>query len=85
MYKPIYSKRFEKQIRKFPQKEQIKIIEKISSILENPRLASIRIATIKPPVYRLRVGEYRVFFELNSQTNTMIVTDVERRTTQTYH
>ena len=84
MYKPVYSKRFEKQIRKFPEKEQIKIIEKIISCLENPRAIALRIVTTKPPIYRLRVGEYRVFFELDNQTNIIIVTEVERRTTQTY-
>lgn len=84
MYKPVYSKRFEKQIQKFPKKEQLKILEKIIKCLENPRQYSIKLFTTQPPVYRLRVGEYRVFFELHNQTQIMIVTDVERRTTQTY-
>lgn len=84
MYKPFYSKRFEKQIQKFPKKEQLKILEKIIKCLENPRQYSIKLSTTQPPVYRLRVGEYRVFFELDNQIQIMIVTDVERRTTQTY-
>ena len=83
MYKPVYSKRLEKQIRKFPKKEQLKILEKIAAILEDPRAASIKIVTTNPSIYRLRAGEYRVFFELGNQS-TMIITDVERRTTQTY-
>lgn len=75
MYSPTYSRRFEKEIKNFPKKEQIKILEKIESVLENPREISIKLETTKPAVYRLRAGEYRIFFGLD---------DVERRTTQTY-
>lgn len=84
MYSPLYNKRFEKQIQKFPKKEQIKILEKIIKCLENPRQHSIKLATTQPPIYRLRGGEYRIFFELDNQKQIMIITDVERRTTQTY-
>ena len=84
MYQPAYSKRFEKQIRKFPKKEQLKILQKIVGCLSNPKQYSIKLATTKPSVYRLRAGEYRVFFEVDNLTKTMIITDVERRTTQTY-
>lgn len=84
MYKPVYSKRFGKQIQKFPEKERKRIIEKIIDCLSNPLQYSIKLETTKPPVYRLRAGEYRVFFELDNLTKTIIVTNVERRTTQTY-
>ena len=84
MYSPTYSPRFEKAIKKFPKKEQVKIIEKIESVLENPRQFSIKLATTKPTVYRLRVGEYRVFFGLDDIERLMKIAKVERRTTQTY-
>lgn len=84
MYTPVYSKRFEKQIKKFPKKEQLRIMEKIISCLVNPLQNSIKLETTKPPIYRLRAGEYRVFFELDDPTKTVIVSDVKRRTTQTY-
>lgn len=84
MYQPFFTKRFEKQIKKFPQKEQLKILEKISVSISNPKLSGIKLESTKPPVYRLRAGEYRVFFELNDDSSIMKITDVERRTTQTY-
>ena len=84
MYRPVYTRRFEKEIKKFPKKEQIKILEKIESILEDPRQFSIKLETTKPAVYRLRAGEYRIFFGLDDTEKLMKIAKVERRTTQTY-
>lgn len=84
MYKRTYNKRFIKQLKDFPQKEQLKIINKISAILNDPRKNSIKLINTNPPVYRLRVGNYRVFFELDNVLKIMKITDVKRRTTQTY-
>lgn len=84
MYQSLFSKRFEKQIKKFPKQEQLKILEKISGAASNPRLSSTKLESTKPPVYRLRAGEYRIFLELNDENQIMKITDVKRRTTQTY-
>ena len=84
MYRPTYTRRFEKEIKKFPKKERIKIIEKIESILENPREFSIKLETTRPVVYRLRSGEYRIFFGLDDIEKIMKIIKVERRTTQIY-
>lgn len=81
MYRPVYTRNFEKEIKKFPKKEQIKILKKIESILDNPRQFSIKLETTNPAVYRLRAGEYRIFFGLNDKEKTMKIVKVERRTT----
>lgn len=85
MYTLAYSKRFEKQIHKIPSKYQLLIIKDIIKCSKNPQKDSIKLIDTKPPIYRLRVGDYRIFFELDNSSKTMIVTDVLRRTTQTYH
>ena len=84
MYQHLFTKRFEKQIKKFPKKEQLKILDKISATAPNPRLSSIKLESTNPSVYRLRAGEYRVFFEINDVSKIIKITDVKRRTTQTY-
>ena len=63
MYQPLFTKRFEKQIKKFPKKEQLKILDKISAATPNPRIISIKLESTNPPVYRLRAGEYRIFLK----------------------
>ena len=75
---------FIESIYKFPKKEQVGILEKIESILENPRKFSIKLETTQPTVYRLRAGEYRIFFGLDDREKIMKIAKVERRTTQTY-
>lgn len=85
MYRPIYSHRFEKELKKFPKKEQVKIIEKIESSLENPRKLSIKLEATNPAVYRLRDGEYRIFFGLDDEEKIMKIARVERRTSRTYN
>lgn len=84
MFTPLYSKRFLKQIKKFPKKQQLKILDKISAITSDPRKFTIKLESTNPPVYKLRVSEYRVFFELNNEKKIMKITNTERRTTQTY-
>ena len=85
MYQPLFTKHFEKQLKKLPQKEQRNILEKISQCLNNPRAQSIKLETTYPSIYRLRIGEYRVFFSLNNETKIIEITDVIRRTSQTYN
>lgn len=84
MYKLVYSKHFEKQIKTFPQKEQVKIFRKIVECQKDPRRLSKKLATSKPPLYRIRAGEYRIFFELDNSKEIIIITGVKRRATQTY-
>ncbi len=84
MYQASFTKRFKKQILKFPKKEQIKIVAKIEASLTNPRQSATKLEDTAPTIYRIRVGEYRIFFEINDTTQIMEITDVKRRTTQTY-
>lgn len=84
MYQAGFTKRFKKQILKFPKREQLKILAKIEAALTNPRLSAIKLEDTSPPIYRMRSGEYRIFFEIDELKQIMEITDVKRRTTQTY-
>ena len=84
MYKPLYTRGFEKEIKKFPKREQDKILAKMESIVDDPRKYATKLETTKPPIYKLRVGEYRVFFGIDSINKTIDIIHTERRTTQTY-
>lgn len=84
IYKASFTKRFKKQILKLPKKEQIKILAKIEAALNNPRQSAIKLEDTSPPIYRIRTGEYRIFFQINNLQQIMEITDVKLRTTQTY-
>ncbi len=86
MFKLTYSPRAQKSIRKFPSDYQRLILSKTKVLMENPRPRGFdKIAAKTPPLYRIRVGDYRVFYFINEENLEVIIVDVKRRTTQTYH
>lgn len=85
MYSLIYSPRAQKSLKKFPKEYQRLILNKIVILAENPRpRGHDKIAARIPPLYRIRVGDYRVFYFINDKEKSVIVVDFVRRTTQTY-
>lgn len=85
MYNLIYSPRAQKSIRKFPKDYQELILKKTPTLKENPRPRGYdKIAVRKPPLYRIRIGDYRVFYFIDDDIKEVIIVDIERRTTQTY-
>ena len=85
MHKLTYSPRAQKALKKFPKKYQLLVARKIVQLESNPKPRGYdKIAAKSPPVYRIRVGDYRVFYFIEEDTKDVIVVDIKRRTTQTY-
>ena len=84
MYSLIYSPRSQKSLRKFPKEYQSLILRKLASLKDNPKPRGYdKIAARIPPLYRICIGDYRVFYFINEEIKEVIVADVKRRTTQT--
>lgn len=72
-----------RQLRSFPSSIQPKILDAISvRLVEKPFLADGKHIKKLTDGYRLRVGDYRVFYYIESQAVT--ITSVVRRTSTTY-
>lgn len=85
MYNLAYSPRAQKALRRFPADYQRLILSKLPALKENPRPRGYdKIAAKKPPLYRIRIGAYRIFYFIGEETKSITIVDVERRTTQTY-
>ncbi|OGY28167.1 MAG: hypothetical protein A3F33_00720 [Candidatus Woykebacteria bacterium RIFCSPHIGHO2_12_FULL_43_10] len=85
MYSLSYSPRAQKAIRKFPKEYQKLILKKLEILTETPKPRGFdKIASQDPPIYRIRVGDYRVFYFIDDLEKLVIVVDIVRRTTQTY-
>ncbi len=85
MYSLIYSPKAQKALRKFPREYQSLILKKLSSLKDNPKPRGYdKITSRTPPLYRIRVGDYRVFYFIDEEVKDIIIVDVKRRTTQTY-
>lgn len=81
MYKIIYAKTFEKDIKKLDKAIIKRIFDKISEATKNPKI-------LKPLKYspknlqkltKLRVGDWRILFWLDHKTKTITLYTVEHR------
>jgi len=60
-----------KDLSKIDKKEASKILDKIESLQHFPQVANIKRLTNFVPPYRLRVGNYRILFELEEESITV--------------
>ena len=69
-YKVIFTKSVKKDFRKIPKLEVLKILNDIAYLAKNPRSAKPK--KLKgEKLYRLRVGNYRVIYDI--QDNLMLI------------
>ena len=73
-----------KDIKKFPPKDVRRILGAIETLPTNPYAGDIQKMTGEDDVWRRRVGEYRVFFEIITKAKILHVFRVERRTSKIY-
>ena len=67
-----------------PQRDYERIERAVDSLLENPRpRGSIKLQAAAP-LWRVRVGDYRVIYAVFDRERLVKIVDVARRTTQTY-
>ena len=80
-YKIEIVKSLEKRLRRFPKKDKTKIIEKIDSLSENPRPKDSKKlqGNKKPPLYRIRLGIYRIVYTVKDDVLLVLVVDVGHR------
>lgn len=86
MFNLIYSPKAKKSLKKIPPDYQKLILKKTPILKENPKPRGFdKIAAKNPPLYRIRIGDYRVFYFIDEEIKTVIIVDVIRRTSQTYN
>ncbi|AWK41735.1 type II toxin-antitoxin system RelE/ParE family toxin [Photorhabdus laumondii subsp. laumondii] len=86
MVKVIWSKAAIKQLTRIDTRYQKTIKQKVSSLTDFPLVAlDIRKLSGFDNRYRLRVGDYRVLFELlDGEPNILEIQEIRRRQTKTY-
>ena len=73
-----------KNLKKIPSKDQARILEALREIAENPFSGDIEKIAGEAHVWRRRVGNYRILFELEMKEKLVMVHDITRRTSATY-
>ena len=80
MYSVITTKSFSKAIGKLPANWQKRIVAKIKEIAMNPYAPNNNLTKLQGRnAYRLRVGDYRVIYELHDDRFVMLVLEVGPR------
>jgi mRNA interferase RelE/StbE len=69
----------EKQLRKAPKRDREPLANAITSLSTNPRPRGIRKLSGYDDVYRLRVGRYRVLYEIADQRLVVLVLKLGHR------
>lgn len=84
MWTVIVAKAAQKQLAKFPAKDQDKIAAAIRTMAEDPFSGDILKLEGQNNRWRRRVGSYRIFFTVDTRSRVVAVSAVVRRTSTTY-
>lgn len=72
----------EKQLSRIPEKFQVRIINAMRTLRDNPRPHGC--VKLDQSLYRIRVGQYRVIYALFDEELIILVVKVARRSEATY-
>ena len=75
--------RAQKQLASLPRKTQIAVSAAIDHLKDNPRPVGYR-RLIAKGLFRVRVGGYRVIYDINDDSRLVTVVKVSRRREDTY-
>lgn len=80
-YEVIYLAPAEKFFKKHPKKLSSSVFHKINEVSINPFASNINLTKLKDPLsgYRLRVGDFRVIYILDTKTQRLVVTKIDHR------
>ncbi len=73
-----------KQLSKLPRSDFYKVSHSIDKLRINPFIFNTKKLLAKDGTRRLRVGSYRIFFELFQKEKAIFIFNIERRTSTTY-
>ena len=79
MYRVLLERRSERDLKKLPAEIFHRIIPQIKSLSENSHPSGCRKITASENAWRIRVGEYRIVYEVDSRGKTVRVMRVRHR------
>lgn len=80
MYHLLFSKEADKTLRKMPHVVAQRIRQKLDQLVQNPYAPNNNVKKLQDlPAYRLRVGDWRVIYEVNDTAVTVLVIRIAPR------
>lgn len=85
MYKVVIYKKAVKSLQKLPRDYQTRIHKVVQKLKENPFALDLKkLHQPQETSHRLRMGNYRLFLDIDTSSKQIIIVAIERRTSQTY-
>jgi len=84
LWNVVVTKYFDRQLSRLPTKQKDRILSAVYQMKQNPFSRDILKLRGEEDIWRLRVGNYRVLFEVLFEKRTIFIYDVVRRTSTTY-
>ena len=78
-YQIIIPKPVQKQLKKLPSTIYSQVIPKISNLQENPRPQGVKKLKGFDNEYRIRIGDYRIRYEINDSEKVLILLSCRHR------
>ncbi|MGH2413683.1 MAG: type II toxin-antitoxin system RelE family toxin [Microcystaceae cyanobacterium] len=78
-YEVIIPKPVHKQLDALPNDTRSRVLEKILTLVEEPRPPGVKKLKGFDNEYRIRIGDYRVRYEIDDQTSTVLVLHCKHR------
>jgi len=79
MYSLEFKERVIKDFNKIPQKDKIKIWDRLQKLKNEPRTKSTRKLTGRDDEYRIRFGNYRVIYQIDDLLQKVLIIQVGHR------
>ena len=74
-----FSRRAERDFRNLPKSVQLKLAPKIDSLANEPRPRGVKKLTGEEELYRIRVGDYRVIYQVQDKALLVLVIKIADR------
>jgi len=80
MYKIVFTKTSEKQLKKIPKKVQLTILKKIEALADNPSPEGVKALKGKLASYcRVRCGDYRIIYSIENNRFVVLIVKIGHR------
>ena len=73
-----------KQLRRVHSSDARAIVSSVGKLVSFPKAKNVKRLTKHQYSYRLRVGDYRVFFEFDGEVKIVTIEEVKKRDERTY-
>jgi mRNA interferase RelE/StbE len=80
----MFARSAQKNLAKYPLADRRRIDRALDELASDPLQGDVRPLKGQPAEFRMRVGDYRIFFDLEHLQRQIRVHDIVRRTTSTY-